>query len=156
MDATFVSHNNTTEVIVNFFADSTTRGAVMNYASISASGVVNFTSSVLLTLERINDTATTFIDLYPGEYSVYFYDIEQDGQLSLGEGYPAVTDQVLASGNKQGYNTQNPPNILHATLLIWGTTCMLLYTVSTYAQAISPNRLRTSLFLYCIQILIVQ
>ena len=84
MDATHVSHNDTTEVIVNFFADSTARGGVMNYASISASGVVNFTSSVLLTLERINDTATTFIDLYSGEYSVYFYDIEQDGKLSIG------------------------------------------------------------------------
>ena len=110
MDATFVSHNDTTEVIVNFFAESTARGAVMNCASISASGVVNFTSSVLLTLERINDTATTFIDLYPGEYSVYFYDIEQDGKLSIGEGYSAVTDQLLASGNKQGFNTQNSQN----------------------------------------------
>ena len=119
MDATFISHNDTTEVIVNFFADSTARGAVMNCVSISTSGDVNFTSSVLLTLGRINDTATTSIDLYPGEYSVYFYDIEQDGKLSLGEGYPAVTDQILASGNKQGYNTCRllPPstNILHPT-----------------------------------------
>ena len=83
MDATFISHNDTTEVIVNFFADSTARGAVMNCVSISTSGDVNFTSSVLLTLGRINDTATTSIDLYPGEYSVYFYDIEQDGKTIL-------------------------------------------------------------------------
>ena len=103
----FISQNDTTEVVVNFFAESTARGAVMKCVSIAASGDVNLTSSVLLILERINDTATTSIDLYPGEYSVYFYDIEQDGQLSLGEGYPAVTDQILAGGNKQGYKTHN-------------------------------------------------
>ena len=154
MDAIFVSHNDTTELIVNFFADSTARGAVMNCVSISTSGVVNFTSSVLLTLERINDTATTAIDLYPGEYSVYFYDIEQDGKLSLGEGYSAVTDQVLASGNKLGFNTQNShpfQEYFTCNIIIMGHYMhAAMYSLYNFYQLLTFHSL------YSIQILTVQ
>ena len=100
MDILLSSNGNTIEVGVTFFAESTVRGAVMNCVSINESGEINITSSVLLTLERINSTAMTSFNLYPGQYQVFVYDIEQDGTLFSGVGYPAVTDQLLVSGNR--------------------------------------------------------
>ena len=102
MDILVNSNGNTIEVVVTFFAEFTARGAVMNCVSVSDSGEINITSSVLMTLERINSTAITFFNLYPGQYQVFVYDIEQHGTLSLGVGYPATTDQLLVSGNKNG------------------------------------------------------
>ena len=102
MDVLVNSNGNTIEVVVTFFAESTARGAVMNCVSVNDSGEINITSSVLLTLERINSTAITSFNLYPGQYQVFVYDIEQDGTLSSGVGYPAVTDQLLVSGNRNG------------------------------------------------------
>ena len=96
------SNGNTIEVVVTFFAESTARGAVMNCVSVNDSAEINITSSVLLTLERFNSTAMTSFNLYPGQYQVLVYDIEQDGTLSSGVGYPAITDQLLVSGNRNG------------------------------------------------------
>ena len=102
MDILVNSNGNTIEVVVTFFAESTARGAVMNCVSVNDSGEINITSSVLLTLERINSTAITSFNLNTGQYQVFDYDIEQDGTLSLGVGYPAVTNQLLVSGNRNG------------------------------------------------------
>ena len=102
MDVLVNSNGNIIEVVVTFFAVSTARGAVMNCVSVNDSGEINITSSVLLTLERINSTAITSFSLYPGQYQVFVYDIEQDGTLSSGIGYPAITDQLLVSGNRNG------------------------------------------------------
>ena len=99
MDVLVNSNDNTIEVVVTFFAKSTARGAVMNCVSVNDSGEINITSSVLLTLERINRTAMTSFNLYPGQYQVFVYDIEQDGTLSSGV---AITDQLLVSGNRNG------------------------------------------------------
>ena len=102
MDTLLSSNGNTLEVVVTFFAESTARGAVMNCVSVNESGEINITSSVLLMLERINSTAMASFNLYPGQYQVLVYDIEQDGTLSSGVGYPAITDQLLVSGNRNG------------------------------------------------------
>ena len=76
MDVLVNSNGNTIEVVVTFFAGSTARGAVMNCVSVNDSGEINITSSrsVLLTLERINSTAITSFNLYPGQYQVFVYD----------------------------------------------------------------------------------
>ena len=102
MDVLVNSNGNTIEVVVTFFAGSTARGAVMNCVSVNDSGEINITSSVLLTPERINRTAITSFNLYPGQYQVFVYDIEQEGTLFSGVGYPAITDQLLVSGNRNG------------------------------------------------------
>ena len=102
MDILINSNGNTIEVVVTYFAESTARGAVINFVSVNDCGEINITSYVLLTLERINSTAITSFNLYPGQYQVFVYDIEQDGTLSSGVGYPATTDQLLVSGNRNG------------------------------------------------------
>ena len=71
MDVLANSNGNTIEVVVTFVAESTARGAVMNCVFVNESGDVNLTSSVLLTLERINSTAMSSFNLYSGQYQVY-------------------------------------------------------------------------------------
>ena len=84
MDVLVITNSNTIEVVVTFFAESTARGAVMNCVSVNDSGEINITSSVLLTLERINSTAMTSFNLFPGQYQVFFM------TLSKMEHYPQV------------------------------------------------------------------
>ena len=63
---------------------------------IDDNGDVDFTRSVLLALDRNTSLHHTLpFNLYPGQYRVFVYDIESDGTLYNGVGYPAVsaTDQ---------------------------------------------------------------
>ena len=67
---------------------------------IDDSGDVNFTRSVLLALDRNTSLHHTLpFNLYPGQYRVFVYDIESDGTLSNGVGYPAVTIMLLSGNN---------------------------------------------------------
>ena len=65
---------------------------------------VDFTRSVLLALDRNTSLHHTLpFNLYPGQYRVFVYDIESDGTLSNGVGYPAVENGLtLSIGNEQG------------------------------------------------------
>ena len=77
---------------------------------IDANGDVNFTRSVLLALDRNTSLNHTLpFNLYPGQYRIFVYDIESDGTLSNGVGYPAVTSELtLSNGNEQGmYSSHN-------------------------------------------------
>ena len=61
---------------------------------IDDNGDVDFTRSVLLALDRNTSLHHTLpFNLYPGQYRVFVYDIESDGTLSNGVGYPAVTNR---------------------------------------------------------------
>ena len=62
---------------------------------IDDNGDVNFTRSVLLALDRNTSLHHTLpFNLYPGQYSVFVYDIESDGTLHNGVGYPAITNEL--------------------------------------------------------------
>ena len=64
---------------------------------IDDNGDVNFTRSVLLALDRNTSLNYTLpSNLYPGQYRVYIfvYDIEKNGTLYNGVGYPAVTKEI--------------------------------------------------------------
>ena len=70
---------------------------------IDDNGDVNFTRSVLLALDRNTSLHHTLpFNLYSGQYRVFVYDIESDGTLSNGVGYPAVTDQLIKFSNNNG------------------------------------------------------
>ena len=73
----------------------TTSGALFSFVYITESGDVDFSRSFLLPLNRNNHTLP--FDLERGHYRVYAYDIEHDGILPDGEGYPAVTKDVFIS-----------------------------------------------------------
>ena len=79
---------------------STAKGALFGFVFITDSGDVDFGRSFLLALDRnTSHNHTLPFDLYPGHYRVYVYDIEHDGLLNNGVGYPAVTQELLANSN---------------------------------------------------------
>ena len=94
---------NDTEVVTVYSEGSTARGALFDFVFIDDNGDVNFTRSGFLALDR--NTSLHLIlpfNLYPGQYRVFVYDIESDGTLSNGVGYPAGTDELIISDNGQG------------------------------------------------------
>ena len=79
---------------------SSARGALFSFVFITDSGDVDFSRSFLLALDRnTSDNHTLPVDLYPGHYRVYVYDIEHDGTLHNGVGYPAVTEELSDLSN---------------------------------------------------------
>ena len=72
---------------------STASGALFSFVF---SGDVDFRRSFLLALDRnTSHNYTLPFDLYPGHYRVYVYDIEHDGTLNNGVGYPAVIEELF-------------------------------------------------------------
>ena len=57
---------------------------------------VDFTRSTFLALDRVISLNYT-LSLYPGQYRVSVYDIESDGTLASGVGYPAINRELTVS-----------------------------------------------------------
>ena len=98
--------NNAFVVSTAYSNISTARGAMYSFVFINDScGNVDFSRSFLLALDRNtshNHTLRVPFRLYPGHYRVHVYDIEHDGMLNNGVGYPAVTKELftnLPNGN---------------------------------------------------------
>ena len=88
-----------------YFMHSTASGALYSFVYITNSGGVNFSRSYLLVLDRNTSLNHTLpFDLYPGHYRVYVYDIEYNGRLVNGVGYPAVATYI--ENNQQSTCTQ--------------------------------------------------
>ena len=92
------------EVKTVYSEHSTASGALFSFVFITDSGDVDFSRSFLLALDRnTSHNHSLPFDLYPGHYRVYVYDIEHDGTLHNGVGYPAVTQELfLLRENGQG------------------------------------------------------
>ena len=85
-------------VMTLYSEHSDARGALFDFVFIDDNGDVDFTRSVLLALDRNTSLHHTLpFNLYPGQYRVFVYDIESDGTLSNGVGYPAVTGNFTAT-----------------------------------------------------------
>ena len=89
---------------INYFEDSNERGALLVFLSDDTNPeVVNFTRSAIVVLNKstsLNYTLTS--QLFPGHYHVLVYDIEQDGALRNGVGYPADAKDVFITRDSQG------------------------------------------------------
>ena len=73
---------------------------------ITDSGDVDFSRSFLLALDRnTSHNHTLPFDLYPGLCQVYVYDIEYDGTLKNGVGYPAATEELFTNLENNGILT---------------------------------------------------
>ena len=105
LNATTTETDDDAIVITTLYSEySDARGALFDFVFIDDNGDVNFTRSVLLALDRNTSLHHTLpFNLYPGQYRVFVYDIESDGTLSNGVGYPAVMNELtLSNGNEQG------------------------------------------------------
>ena len=82
---------------------STASGALFSFVFITDSGDVDFSRSFFLALDRnTSHNYTLPFDLYPGHYRVHVYDIERDGTLHNGVGYPAVTEELFTNFTNNG------------------------------------------------------
>jgi hypothetical protein len=81
--------------MVTYSEYSTASGALFSFVFITNRGDVDFSRSFLLTLDK--NTSLLPFDLYPGLYRIYVYNIEQDGTLSNGVGYPALVETHLST-----------------------------------------------------------
>ena len=97
-----VIHKKSGEIILYtvFSKFSTASGALFSFVFIADSGDVDFSRSFLLALDRnTSHNHTLPFDLHPGHYRMYVYDIEHDGTLHNGVGYPAVTEEIALFTN---------------------------------------------------------
>ena len=68
-----------------------------------ASGTVDLTRALYLALERNTlHNYTIPFSLNGGRMAVFVYDIESDGTLASGVGYPAVNTKLIESSITQG------------------------------------------------------
>ena len=90
-------------VRTEYFEHSIATGALVFFTFISENRSVNFSRSLYLSLDRNASLNYTLPDdLTPGLYRVFAYDIESDGTLHNGVGYPASRDQFTITGSSQG------------------------------------------------------
>ena len=101
--AVIVPENNTVGVCIAYHSGSTAEGALLNFMFETDNGSIDFEKSAILPV-RSNITRGYILPLrlFPGEYRVFFHDIEQTGILSRDFGYPAVS-QRLAITTGKGY-----------------------------------------------------
>ena len=104
LNATTTETDEDAIVITTLYSEhSDARGALFDFVLIDDNRDVDFSRSFLLALDRNTSLHHTLpFNLYPGQYRVFVYDIESDGTLSNGVGYPAVTSKVFTSGICQG------------------------------------------------------
>ena len=105
LNATTTETDDDAIVITTLYSEhSDARGALFDFVFIDDNGDVDFTRSVLLALDRNTSLHHTLpFNLYPGQYRVFVYDIESDGTLSNGVGYPAVAiDLTVVCEDGQG------------------------------------------------------
>ena len=94
-----IRENNTVGVSIEYHAGSTAKGALLNFMFETGNGSIDFEKSVILPVKS-NITRGYIIlpiQLFPGQYRVFFHDIEQSGTLLSGLGYPALSQQLTIS-----------------------------------------------------------
>ena len=77
--AVIVPENNTVGVCIAYHVGSTAKGALLNFMFETGNGSIDFEKSVILPV-KLNITGGYIIlplRLFPGEYRVFFHDIEQ-------------------------------------------------------------------------------
>ena len=98
-----ITNNNDTIITTQYFEESSASGALYVLVFVTDEEEVDFTRSVLLALDKeISRDYTLPFSLSPGNYTVFVYDIEQDGTLPSGVSYPAVRSELMTSGKGQG------------------------------------------------------
>ena len=90
-------------VRTEYFEHSIAMGVLVIFMFIDEDRSIDFSRSSYLFLDRNASLNYTLPDdLTPGLYRVFAYDIESDGRLHKGVGYPASRDQFTIAGNSRG------------------------------------------------------
>ena len=102
-DVTITQFVGTINITTTFSERSTAMGALICFIFIENGVHINFMRSAVVTLDRkISHNYELPFNLFQGVYQVFVYDIEEDGTLANGVGYPAVIELLLTNGNFSG------------------------------------------------------
>ena len=94
------TESNAVSISTLYSEGSAARGALFSFVFLTEDGGVDFNRSALLVLDRNTSLNHTLpFNLHPGHYRVYVYDIESNGLLLDGTGYPAVTSELSVEGD---------------------------------------------------------
>lgn len=89
------TQSNEVKVTTVYSEYSDASGALFNFVCIEGNAT-KYLGPALLALDRnISQDYTLPLNLFAGQCRLFVYDIEYDGTLSLGVGYPAVTDGLI-------------------------------------------------------------
>ena len=95
--------DNTSRLLTTeYFEYSKAKGALVIIICMDKDGSVNFSRSSYLSIDRNTSLNYTLLIEAPGLCDVFVNDIENDGRLIKGVGYPASRDQFTIAGNSQG------------------------------------------------------
>ncbi len=98
-------------VSVAYSEHSCAAGALVIFVFMNDCETVGFS---FLALNRTASLSYTLpFELPPGQYGVFVYDIESDGTLVSGVGYPAVNREMVTSGTTQGTSAYKLRNMMH-------------------------------------------
>ena len=96
-----IRYNNTVGVSIEYHSCSDAKGALLNFMFETGNRSIDFDKSVILPVKsNITRGHILPIQLFPGQYRVFFHDIEQSGTLLSGLGYPALSQQfnIISTG----------------------------------------------------------
>ena len=89
-------------VRVSYLKHSRAAGALLVLVFVDC-GIVNFNKTAFLALSRNSSLQYTLpFQLHPGQYGMFLYDIESDGTLASGVGYPAVNVELVVQETRHG------------------------------------------------------
>ena len=86
-----VSRSNGIQISTVYSEHADARGALLSIVREDSESI-----DLIIPLNRsVSSNYTLSFTLYPGQYRVVVYDIEQDGTMHSGVGYPAVTEELF-------------------------------------------------------------
>ena len=95
-NVTVIEENNRVTAKTEYFEHSTARGALYVIMSQDATGLV------CMTQDKNTPNSTIPFILSGGSMTLFVYDIESNGTLANGVGYPAVNGEIVTSGTTEG------------------------------------------------------
>ena len=142
LNATTTETDDDAIVITTLYSEhSDARGALFDFVFIDDNGDVDFTRSVLLALDRNTSLHHTLpFNLYHGQYRVFVYDIESDGTLSNGVGYPAVTSELMLSNGNYSQGISIPPQAQPMLYPFWLQIYPILQTAKSLTVLVSSEQ----------------
>ncbi len=102
-DVAVIEEDSGITVETDYFEHSSASGALFIFVPLDDSGAADLTRAVYLTLDRnTSHNHTLPFSLSGGRTAIFVYDIENDGTLVSGEGYPAVNTEQVTNDTTQG------------------------------------------------------
>ena len=97
-----LAENGEVSIATTYSLYSNATGALFNFLHLNDSESIDFTESFHFALQRNNSNITIPYHLNSGVYIINVYDIESDGTLRNGLGYPAATAEFISSHASEG------------------------------------------------------